>query len=246
MELPLSSSSTKESDSSLVIIDPDGDIVLVVNKAEKQRRFRVSTKVMSLASPVWRVMLDPSGSFQEAKRENGEVAFPEDDPNVLGILLHIIHLRPQSLPKTLDVDALMGLAILCQKYDTAELAAPWVQAKWDFTMLAHSSTDGFEALFIVTWIFQRYFGLHSSVAERLILDCTLDDQGRFEVRMEDRGLLEDHIPPKIMGMSLAPKKLIAWTVTQSRFIRDNSPMPFHGLQGSKRRNSRVYIPLPSS
>lgn len=204
MELPLLSSSTENPDSSMVIFDPYGDLVLVVNKAEKQRRFRVSTKVMSLASPVWRVMLDPSGPFQEAKRENGEVAFPEDDPNALCILLHIIHLRPRSLPNTLEGDVLMSLAILCQKYDTAELVAPWYHSKWMLNQFTDSHKARFEALFIVAWVFQHYFGYASSQVTRLILDCTLDDQGRFEVRMEDRGLLEDHIPPRIMGMLLAP------------------------------------------
>lgn len=204
MELPLSSSSTENPDSSIVIFDPYGDLVLVVNKAEKQRRFRVSTKVMSLASPVWRVMLDPSGPFQEAKRENGEVAFPDDDPNGLCILLHIIHLRPRSIPDTLQGDELMSLAILCQKYDTAELVAPWYRAKWELGPFTHSHKAGFEALFIVAWVFQRPYGYTSVLATQLILDCTLDDQGRFEVRMEDRGLLEDHIPPRIMGMLLAP------------------------------------------
>lgn len=204
MELPLLGSSTENPDSSIVIFDPYGDLVLVVNKAEKQRRFRVSTKVMSLASPVWRVMLDPSGPFQEAKRENGEVAFPEDDPNALCILLHIIHLRPRSLPATLEPDELMSLAIICQKYDTAELVAPWYGTKWMLTSFTRNDKDGFEALFIVTWVFQHFFGYASSLVTRLILDCNLDDQGRFEVRMEDRGLLEDHIPSRIIGMLLAP------------------------------------------
>lgn len=205
MELPLLSSSIKESDSSLVIIDPHGDLVLVVNKAEKQRRFRVSTKVLSLASPVWRVMLDPSGRFQEAKRENGEVAFPEGDPNILYILLQIIHLRPRSLPKTLEVDELVGLAILCQKYDTAEILAPWVLGKWQSSLFGYSHRDGFEDLFIIVWVFQCDFIYASSSVERLILDCNLDDQGRFEVRMEHRGLLEDHLPPMILGMLLSPR-----------------------------------------
>lgn len=199
------SSSIKESDSSLVIFDTDGDLVLVVNEGEEQRWFRVSTKVMRLASPVWRVMLDPSGPFQEAKRENNEIAFPEDDPDVLCILLHIIHLRPLSLPGTLEVDELMALAILCQKYDTAELVGPWVQAKWAGVLFMHAHKDGFEALFLVAWVFQDVSRYATSLAKRLILDCNLDDQGRFEVQVEHRGLLEDHVPPVIMGMLLAPR-----------------------------------------
>lgn len=205
MDLPLLSSSTKESDRLLVILDPHGDLVLVVNKAENQRRFRVSTKVLSLASPVWRVMLDPSGQFQEARRENGEVAFPEDDPNILYILLQIIHLRPRSLPKTLEVDELVGLAILCKKYDTAEIVAPWVEGKWLSSLFGYSHRDGFEDLVIIVWVFQCGSLYASSLVERLILDCNLDDQGRFEVRMEHRGLLEDHLPPMILGMLLSPR-----------------------------------------
>lgn len=204
MEPPLlSCSPTNKPDSSTVIFDPFGDLVLVVNKSEKQRRFRVSTKVMSLASPVWRIMLDSSGPFKEAQRENGEVALPEDDPDVLCVVMHIIHFRSRSIPDALDFDELMNLAVLCHKYDVAELVAPWMESKWQKVFASYANRAGYEASIVLAWIFQR-FRFCSGLVKRLILDCTLDDEGRFEVRMEDRGLIEEHIPPRIMGMFLFP------------------------------------------
>ncbi len=38
---------------------------------------------MYLASLVWRAMLSPSGNFKETHPKNGEVSFPENDPDAM-------------------------------------------------------------------------------------------------------------------------------------------------------------------
>ena len=43
----------------LIAVDTTGDINLIVTCRELQMSIQVSPKVMSLASPVWRTMLDP-------------------------------------------------------------------------------------------------------------------------------------------------------------------------------------------
>lgn len=57
----------EEPQASHVTLDASVDLFLLVNEGENQVTFHVSTKVMCLASPVWRVMLDPSGPFKEAR-----------------------------------------------------------------------------------------------------------------------------------------------------------------------------------
>lgn len=154
MEPPLlSCRPTNNPDSSTVIFDPFGDLVLVVNKSEKQIQFRVSTKVMSLASLVRHIMLDSSDPFKEAQRKNGEVALPEDDPNVLCVLMHVIHLRSRSIPDSLDFDELMNLAILCHKYDVVEFVAPWVVSKWKNVIVSYPNMAGYESSIVLAWIF---------------------------------------------------------------------------------------------
>lgn len=97
---------------------------------ENTKTFRVSTKAMCLASPVWRVMLDPSGPFKEAHPENDQVLFPEDDAQALLTVLCIAHLEFHSIPERLSFTQLLNLAIICDKYDTGRLILPWF-SKWE-------------------------------------------------------------------------------------------------------------------
>lgn len=107
----------EEPQDSHIILDASGDLSLLVGEGENQVTFRVSSKAMCLASPVWHVMLDPSGPFKEARPENDSVLFPEDDAQALQILLYIAHLQFHSIPETLSFTQLLNLAIICDKYN---------------------------------------------------------------------------------------------------------------------------------
>lgn len=98
-------------DESPVALDPSGDIFLIVNQAARRKTFRVSSFAMCLASPVWRAMLSHSGNFKEAHPKNGEVSFPEDDPDALCSLPYTINsnifqkLSPAEICSTLALSA---------------------------------------------------------------------------------------------------------------------------------------------
>lgn len=99
------------------VLDPSGDVRLTTNTQD----FVVSSKVMCLASPVWRAMFDPRGPWvkQSSSSSSGESIFnlPEDDPDALLILLRIAHLHFSDLPDALVVyEHLLQLAVLCDKY----------------------------------------------------------------------------------------------------------------------------------
>lgn len=145
-----------------------------MDEGENQVTFRVSSKAMCLASPVWRVMLDPSGPFKEARPENDSVLFPEDDAQALQILLYIAHLQFHSIPETLSFTQLLNLAIICDKYDTARLLFPWFH-KWGTSFrdsaleLGHEcslSLPGFSQILTLSSMLQiRWFGLLASTPE---------------------------------------------------------------------------------
>lgn len=113
-----------------VTLDPSGDLLLIVNQAARQKTFRVSSFAMCLASPVWRAMLSPSGNFKEAHPKDGEISFPEDDPDAMFIVLSAVHYQFQHIPEDLSSENLLNLGILCDKYDVAKLMLPWLQSSW--------------------------------------------------------------------------------------------------------------------
>lgn len=89
-------------------VDPAGDLNLLVRHHGQDEIFKVSSKVMSLASPVWRTMLDPNGPFRESKPDNGEVAFPDDEAEAMLIILLAAHLRNQEVPQAIVYQQLLS------------------------------------------------------------------------------------------------------------------------------------------
>ncbi|KAL8795387.1 MAG: hypothetical protein Q9195_002128 [Heterodermia aff. obscurata] len=110
-------------------IDAAGDITLLVKHGDEWVTFQVSSKAMSLASPVWRAMLDPNGPFRESRADNNEITFPDDYSKALLILLLAAHLRFQDVPQNLTFEQLLNVCILCDKYDCITLVRPWI-SKW--------------------------------------------------------------------------------------------------------------------
>ena len=97
-------------------LDPAGEVFLQCPDVE----FQVSSKILALASPVFESMLQNT-EFKEARmlRQNGrvEVLLPEDDSDVMRVLLDEIHFIRAHYHETLGVDLQLKLAILCDKDD---------------------------------------------------------------------------------------------------------------------------------
>ena len=108
---------------------------------------------MCLASPVWRVMLDPSGPFKEARPGNDSVLFPEDDAQALQIVLYIAHPQFHSIPAILSFTQLLNLAIICDKYDTARLIFPWFH-EWETSFRKAALEQGHECSLLIAWVFR--------------------------------------------------------------------------------------------
>ena len=107
------------------VLDPSGDLRLSTDA----QVFVVSSKVMCLASPVWRATFDPQRPW--AKQPSGVYDMAEDDANALLIVLQIAHLQFSDLPDALVVyDHLLQLAVLCDKYGGVFLTLDWFGGGW--------------------------------------------------------------------------------------------------------------------
>lgn len=122
---------------SRVEIDPDGDIVLrlpqdqspegatdenTADKIKEIRELAVSSKVLCLASPVFKAMI--SGKFKEsielaAKRTSlqlYDILLPEDDADATTILCRVLHFKLDEIPDKPTTVCLENLAYLSDKY----------------------------------------------------------------------------------------------------------------------------------
>ena len=95
-------------------LDPYGDVVFVL----KQVELRMSSKVLSLASPVFKALLKPNFSEGQALRDGktARIEFPDDDVEAMTTLCQIIHFQPGNTVNVKD-ELLINLAMLTDKYD---------------------------------------------------------------------------------------------------------------------------------
>lgn len=110
--------------------DPDGDAIFKCSDQNNNTTtsFRVSSKVLRLASPVFVGMLGPS--FQEGQKLlQGEVPIIElkdDDAPFMGIIFNVLHYRSGVENHAMSAERLARLAIHCDKYDCANALRPWI------------------------------------------------------------------------------------------------------------------------
>jgi hypothetical protein len=124
--------------------DPDGDVVLNCygQNSDTTTSFRVSSKVLKLASPVFVGMLSPS--FKEGQEllqaDRVEIDLEDDDTPSMSLILDVLHYKADREFHVLDAEALALLAIHCDKYDCARALGPWVST-W-FEEMVESSQSG--------------------------------------------------------------------------------------------------------
>lgn len=127
----------------LVILDPDGDAILKVGEnptnQSKDRdegsgcalQIRISTKLLAMSSPVFKVMLDgrfAEGQLPFSKEDPPSVVLPEDDPDAVLNYCKIIH-HAQDAQFPVSFGALCNLAALSDKYACNQALSGWFRAQ---------------------------------------------------------------------------------------------------------------------
>lgn len=179
------------------IIDPEGDVFLhlLSDSLDLTMVLRVSSKVLCLASPVFKAMLGPDSKFQEAEALRHSTETPTmtplrgDDPNSLLMLLQAAHLPGHLLPRRLHIDELYKLAIVCDKYDMAKVLVPW-----SIVLMDADQDEEDPRWLAVAWVFRDTWKFNS-VTSILMYDATLDEKNYlvFDQQRVDFPLVPDTV-----------------------------------------------------
>lgn len=129
--------------------DDDGDLYLLVGAA--RHSYRVCSRALSRASPVFSRML--YGGFAESKPARGTwtVALPEDNAIAFYTLMNIIHGRFAKVPAQVDRDRLLQITILTDKYNMTEVLRPWSRQWIEPLVSEFSDGRGYEACLWISW-----------------------------------------------------------------------------------------------
>ncbi|KAK8036899.1 hypothetical protein PG994_015396, partial [Apiospora phragmitis] len=85
-------------------------------------RMRLSSSHLSLASPIFKKMLLGSGRESTCVSGSGHLIDAEGwDDDALRILMHIIHGRTRSVPRSVDLETLAKIAVLVEYYECHEV-----------------------------------------------------------------------------------------------------------------------------
>ena len=157
-------------------------------------RIRVSSKHLTLASPVFRTMF-------KAKHKEGlnlysqghaELRLPDDNPAALLVILHLIHGQTRKVPRKVDLWMLTELAILVDKYELLEsvemVLDHWLQ-NLESTIPRTLNNDLLPWI-CISWVFKKpeIFKKTTKIAQ-----------------MESEGLIEENqlpIPESVLSKSV--------------------------------------------
>ncbi|KAH8600089.1 hypothetical protein B0O99DRAFT_682550 [Bisporella sp. PMI_857] len=129
-----------------ISFDDEGDALLEVADLDMVQRIpcRVSTKVLSLASPVFAKLFGPD--FKEGRSiRSGQldpIFLEEDDAQVMKIILGALHYKGIKEIQSVDAECLASIAIHCDKYNCVSALSPWL-SYWfgKITPLAETSEE---------------------------------------------------------------------------------------------------------
>ncbi len=115
--------------------DPAGDLVLSIGLNEDRQLIRVSSKVLTLASPVFSALLSPKFTESRSLADSTEVPqipFPEDNPEAMVWLCQALHFKKRPTDE-ISFPLVKDLAVLCDKYDLSIALGSWSELwmqKW--------------------------------------------------------------------------------------------------------------------
>ena len=179
------------------ILDDEGDIILAVGPTGAHR-ITVSSKILCLASGVFKAMMKPRFreglSLRSAENPTAEpvvIVLPDDNPLATLTLCQLLHFQTDMVESYPDATKLLALAIFCDKYNCAG-AIRYATETW-LTMLVDSAdVSSLKQLLIATNLLDSAV-MFGRVTYRLLLKWT----GSFEGLASD--LDDTNLPTGICG-----------------------------------------------
>ncbi len=173
-------------DSMRTTIDPDGNLVLVVDDHE----LLVSRDVLCLSSSVFRAMLRKGSPFLESTKQvissDGltYIHLGDDNYEVMRIVASAIHLQHDMVPMKVPFEVLDSLATICDRYDLRESLGLWPQ-KLSEGYIDSVTEPGNERWLFIAMVF-RNAAIFSEITRRLMLITTISENGDLQFQASFR------------------------------------------------------------
>ncbi|KAI0857030.1 hypothetical protein F4860DRAFT_374879 [Xylaria cubensis] len=184
-------------------LDTHGDMMLLVGRQkctdvscgnERQNKqpnailFRVNSTVVAGASPAFGLALySPSAETAKEDGVKWTVRLPDDDPQAMRIIIHILYgyYPSTSSDEHMDLGQLLHLTVLADKYDLVHLFAKWaprwvkdMEQYWVGRDFVRKSTEDLESLLWIFWVL-GHEPLYTYMVLQIAFHCELDAAGKL-------------------------------------------------------------------
>lgn len=182
----------------LIIIDPDGDLRLVIGP--NKVIFLVDASALRRQSRVFKAML--YGGFKEAVQgPEWTVELPEDDAAAFEPIFHIVHANMRRIPYKVYVDDLYDMMVIIDKYDMAscfaERGQQWYNKLIPITCRMRPYFKQVPKFFRALWVANEFGGeLHfRNVMEGVTFTVQSDNRGNIVHPRHDH----EEVPRTVLG-----------------------------------------------
>lgn len=180
---------------SKLTIDPDGDVVLVLDSTELQ----VSSKVLSVASSVFKAMFGPH--FQEGQDLSAtspkRISLPEDNTAAMSILCNIFHHQSHNVNKGPNPSTLAEIGTLCDKYNCSEALQSWIRTWLGYYQRDMSSTE-LEMVGVTNLLYPFYVFNHPESFKQISIMTVYCAKGFI-----NKPLIGGSLPDGVLGKAIS-------------------------------------------
>ena len=190
-----------------MVVDPSGDVILVVGSTPHSKNVQVSSHVLSLASTVFKAMFSPH--FQEGQRimassgTSVTISLPDDDPEAACLACEILHHKTDNTMENPNVELLAKLATFAEKYHCARSLRPSTHC-WIQKLQSGTKPAGYKDFLVVSYLFDDPHLFH-----KLTRDMALDHSGSFLQLLSEHG-------QEILPATFASKCISALSVSSPK------------------------------
>jgi len=186
------------------VFDDKGDLTLIVDEGEEQKRMKVCSRTLARHSPVFKTMLfgDWAESRPSSSSQHWEVELPDDPWTSIHSVLNIVHGKFEQVEELQPgLEALYDILSLTNKYDMTSTLRPWAR-KW-LERSIRRNRDPF--LLFAAWELGCK-SIFSDTAKTIAYSCRADpDDQRLYVKHGLRKIFLDEyeylVPPQFIGLS---------------------------------------------
>lgn len=163
----------------MIEADPMGDVILLLGDGSVG--VRASSRVLSLASPVFAAMLGNRwlGDKSLSTTEPAIIPLPEDHIGAVTRLCRVLHYQ-SDVTEPIDFNTFENLALLCHKYDFVRAIFPWSSLWIGKFRLRNCGPRSYHSLRLlyISYALGNHLAFNKSYAEYLVKGDRSDTLGK--------------------------------------------------------------------